>query len=129
LVALIAKVAKNNTVEHMSHRVLGNYLRTHRKRSGLSQREVAFLLGYRNKTQVSRHERARTAPPLLVAIAYEVIFQSPVSALFTQARANAKRSVETKLATFEANLKRSGKDTDARATAQKLAWLTQRRAS
>jgi transcriptional regulator with XRE-family HTH domain len=113
----------------MSHRVLGNYLRTHRRLSGLSQREVAFLLGYRNKGQVSRHERARTAPPLPIALAYEVIFQAPVSGLFAQARANVKRSVETKLAIFEAKLKRSGNDLEARTVAQKLAWLTQRRVS
>ena len=104
---------------------MGNYLRTYRKRSGLSQLDVGLLLGYRTKAQVSRHERARTQPPLVIALAYEVIFHAPVSALFAQAHANARRSVDKKLVAFEIRLNGTGRV--KRATAQKKAWLTEHR--
>lgn len=62
---------------------LENYLRTHRKRAGLAQRDVAFLLGARSGSRVSRHERFERRPTLEVALAYEAIFRTPVAELFT----------------------------------------------
>jgi hypothetical protein len=38
---------------------LENYLRAYRKKSGLTQRGLAFLLGWQNGGQVSRYERRR----------------------------------------------------------------------
>lgn len=61
---------------------LHNYLRTHRKRSGLSQDEVAFLLGCRHGTKVSRYERNAREPGLETALAYEAVFGVPVRELF-----------------------------------------------
>lgn len=61
---------------------LHNYLRTYRKRTGLSQDEVAFLLGCRHGTKVSRYERSTRQPVLETALAYEVVFGAPVNALF-----------------------------------------------
>ena len=46
---------------------LENYLRTYRKKSGLTQREVAFLLGCQNGAQVSRYEKRRRLPPPAIA--------------------------------------------------------------
>jgi transcriptional regulator with XRE-family HTH domain len=61
---------------------LENYLRTYRKRSGFSQDEVAFLLGSASGQRVSRYECRARRPTLETALAYEAIFQVPVSALF-----------------------------------------------
>ena len=61
---------------------LPNYLRTYRKRTGLSQAEVAFLLGCRGGAKVSRYERHHRRPPLHVALACEAIFRIPVAELF-----------------------------------------------
>ncbi len=66
----------------MAAHKLQNYLRTHRKRAGLSQDEVAFLLGCRSGAKVSRYERFARLPTLRSAFAYEVIFRTPVSELF-----------------------------------------------
>jgi len=106
----------------MKHQVSRNHLRRHRKRSGLSQREISVLLGYRNQWQVLRHERSETLPPLLMALAYEVIFRVPVSAIFVGIHSTALRTVEQNLAVFERNL--TGRS--ARAIAQKLKWLKER---
>jgi len=60
---------------------LKNYLYTYRKRSGLTQKDVAYLLGHYDGTQVSRHERSRQTPTLITALAYQVIFDIPVQKL------------------------------------------------
>lgn len=66
----------------MPSRKLQNYLRTHRKRSRLSQDDVAFLLGSRTGARVSRYEHFRRQPTLQTAFAYEVIFGIPAQELF-----------------------------------------------
>jgi transcriptional regulator with XRE-family HTH domain len=64
----------------MSHK-LQNYLRTYRKRAGLSQNEVAFLLGCKSGTKVSRYERLNRKPSLETAFAYEAVFGVPAKDL------------------------------------------------
>jgi transcriptional regulator with XRE-family HTH domain len=61
---------------------LPNYLRAHRKRLGLSQQQVAFLLGCRSGAKVSRYERFTREPTLRTAFACEVIFHTPARELF-----------------------------------------------
>ena len=64
---------------------LSNYLRTYRKKSALSQEEVAFLLGgigMSKGSAVSRYESFTREPTLSVALAYEVINGKPVRELF-----------------------------------------------
>jgi transcriptional regulator with XRE-family HTH domain len=63
-------------------RKLPHYLRNERKRAGLSQRDIAALLGDRTVSKVSRYERRRRLPPLRMALAYEAILGKPVSELF-----------------------------------------------
>lgn len=111
----------------MRNQVLENYLRTNRKKSGLSQRELGLLVGYKDLGQVSRHERSHTAPSLATALAYEVIFHAPVSELFPGIHANVTGVTERRLAAFEAGLqRRSAKARGANAIAQKLIWLEER---
>lgn len=112
----------------MKNQVLGNYLRAHRRKSGLSQRELGLLLGYKDEGQVSRHERSRTVPPLIAALAYEVIFRAPVSTLFPGIHVEVIRMMNGNLSAFEKELQQSsGKGRGASETAQKLIWLAQRK--
>ncbi|MCE5311430.1 MAG: helix-turn-helix transcriptional regulator [Acidobacteriales bacterium] len=62
--------------------LLTNYLRTYRKRSGLTQDEVAYLLGLVSGSKVSRYELYRRIPNLETALTYEAIFRTPVRELF-----------------------------------------------
>jgi transcriptional regulator with XRE-family HTH domain len=61
---------------------LPNYLRSNRKRLALTQDEVAFLLGTQSGAKACRYERFSREPNLRTALAYEAIFQRPVSELF-----------------------------------------------
>ncbi len=83
----------------MPSRKLPNYLRTHRKRAGLSQDEIAFLLGCRCAAKVSRYERNRRLPCARTVFAYEVIFGAPARELFagvfeTTQKETGRRAVE-----------------------------------
>lgn len=70
----------------MQHEPLPNYLRAHRRRVGLSQDEIAFLLGLESRTNVSRHETRTRIPRLDLALGYELILGVPVGELFAGAR-------------------------------------------
>lgn len=70
---------------------LQNYLRTYRRRSYLSQDEVAFLLGVATGTRVTRHEGAHRTPTMETALGYEVLFGIPMRELF----ASETQKVET----------------------------------
>jgi len=69
----------------MSSSPLTNYLRTNRNRLGLSQEEVAFLLGFKGPdkgVKVCRDEKFARVPNLQTALAYEVMYGKPVRELF-----------------------------------------------
>ena len=105
-----------------------NYVRTCRRKSGLSQRELALVLGYRDQWQVSRHERSQSRPTLRTALAYEVVFRVPTAQIFVDLLKAIEQSVEGNLAALELRLqRRSGDKRHARLTAQKLQWLAERR--
>jgi DNA-binding XRE family transcriptional regulator len=109
---------------------LVNYVRAHRKRAGLSQRELALILGYRNEGVVSRHELFRSVPPLLIALGYEVIFQTSVSDLFPGLRETVENALEGSLTEFEGTLRKKKDHAKIRqlpAMTRKLEWLNERR--
>jgi DNA-binding XRE family transcriptional regulator len=111
----------------MTHRVTQNHIRKHRKTTGLTQREISLLLGYRNQWQVSRHERADTIPPLLAALAYQVIFQIPVSIIFAPVHGTVAKTIERNLADFERALTELSTRNPSRTIARKIKWLKDRR--
>lgn len=77
----------------MATQPLPNYLRAHRKRSGLSQDDLAFLLGCRRETKVTRYERFARQPRLQTAFACAIIFRVPAEALFAGVHAEARELV------------------------------------
>jgi transcriptional regulator with XRE-family HTH domain len=103
-------------------------LRTLRKRSGLSQKELAHILGFRSGAPVSRHERIDTVPDLLTACAYEVIFRVPISKLFPELYQTVEVGIEERLAKMEDELHQSTvKGRGAVPVACKLEFLCDRK--
>jgi transcriptional regulator with XRE-family HTH domain len=76
----------------MAIQKLENYLRTYRRRAGLSQDEMAFLLGARSGTMASRYDRFKRMPGLETALAYEAIFGIPTRELFAGIYQRAERN-------------------------------------
>jgi transcriptional regulator with XRE-family HTH domain len=85
---------------------LRNYLRTHRKRADLSQRDVAYLLGVKSGAKISRYERLSREPGLRAALAYEAVFRVPTRVLFAGLYTCAERRVRRRARTL---LRRSEK--------------------
>jgi transcriptional regulator with XRE-family HTH domain len=77
----------------MALSLLSNYLRTHRKRPGLSQEEVAYLLGAQSGTKICRYERFTREPGFRTALACEAVFQLPIRRLFAGSYDQIERAV------------------------------------
>ena len=106
---------------------LASYLSSHRKRSGLSQKELGQLLGYPSEGTVSRHERLCSTPPFQVALGYEAVFRVPVSELFPGALERIRQEVEQRIARMERQLQdSSAKGREAARIARKLEWIWER---
>jgi len=73
------------------------YLRSLRSRSGLTQRELASILGLVAGATVSRHERESTLPVLLVALGYQAVFRAPIEQLFPGTFEVVQQNIEDRL--------------------------------
>jgi transcriptional regulator with XRE-family HTH domain len=75
---------------------LKTYLRSFRRRSGLTQREFAFLLGLKHGTAVSRVERLKRAPDLVWARASVLVFGTRAQELFPGLFCDVHQAVRTR---------------------------------
>lgn len=71
----------------MTHteRTVRCYLRMHRRVWGLTQRELAALMGFESPGHLSRIENGKRAPSVESALACQVLFGIPPSDMFPQA--------------------------------------------
>jgi transcriptional regulator with XRE-family HTH domain len=79
----------------------------YRRKSGLSQQEVAFLLGCQNSAKVSRYERRTRRPRLETVFACEIIFGIQASELFAGILERARRSVRRRAKRLVARMAKS----------------------
>jgi len=112
----------------MASQKLQNYLKLHRRRTGLTQGEIAYLLGFDNKGVVSRYEKRTRIPPLQTAIACEAVFGVPISELFAGMREDAKKDIQKRLLELRSRLRQAPlnearTDNGAVLRAHKLQWL------
>src|ERR1700682_3702001 len=84
-------------------RKLPHYLRIERRRAGLSQTDIAALLGIRTASKISRYERGRRLPPLKTALAYEAILGKPIAELFGGTFGSIRGEVARRARAFEAS--------------------------
>jgi transcriptional regulator with XRE-family HTH domain len=100
---------------------LPHYLKTYRKRAGLSQDELAFLFGAASGTKVSRYEQGRRKPSLETALAYRAVFDVSAKELFRgHYQAVELRTLGRKQALIRRLQKRAAADP---VVAYKVAWL------
>ena len=89
---------------------LPNYLRTFRKRSGLSQAEVAYLLGCEYGTNISRYECNSRLPNLKTVLALEIIYQIESKHLFEGFYHDTAYQVKKRAARLEQRLRKQKRD-------------------
>lgn len=124
---MVSNLDADSTDSIMVAHKLDNYLRTYRKRAGLTQREVAFLLGCETGAQISRYEKRHRLPPLRTALEFEAVFRVPVSQLFAGISEAASKRVEKRSAVLQEKLMatRGSGDNDP-ANTHKLRWFASR---
>ncbi len=106
---------------------VGTYLRFLRRRSGLSQRELARILGNITASQISRHERSAAPPTLLTAFGYQAVFKKLTPDIFPGLYHTIEAGVEERLEAFERELGNStAKGRSAVPVARQLEWLWER---
>jgi transcriptional regulator with XRE-family HTH domain len=71
-----------DTLMHMRYEPLDNYIEMHRLRTGLSQDDVAYLIGVERGASVSRYEQGIRLPDLVTALALEIVLGQPVRELY-----------------------------------------------
>jgi transcriptional regulator with XRE-family HTH domain len=59
-----------------------NNLVLYRRRMGFTQKQVSTLLRQASPRMISQYEHGRANPPLLIALALEIIYRVPVAFLF-----------------------------------------------
>jgi len=106
---------------------LHNYLRTHRKHSGLSQSEVSFLIRLKNKAELSRYERNVRVPSLRTALACQKLYGVAVSDLFAGLSDSVASDTRGRMKRLQARLQAK---VDPRSTGnrimQKFQWISHR---
>jgi transcriptional regulator with XRE-family HTH domain len=104
-----------------------NCLRRYRKRSGLGQRDVAFLLGSNDAAQVCRYEKGHCIPTLRTAFLLAATFDLSLETLFSGNRIGIESSLVSRMhklcVQLDTGLK---KHRPTAADSQKLRWLNER---
>ena len=107
----------------MTNHPLQNYLRTHRRRTGLFQEEVAALLGASSGTKVSLHENFARRPALNAAFAYEIIFNRPARELFAGDYEEVRLAVRSRAELLAKRLRDETREPRSLRVARKLELL------
>jgi transcriptional regulator with XRE-family HTH domain len=111
----------------MTFKASGAPLHTLRMRSGLTQREVAEILGLRTDVPVYRHESSRSLPDLRTALGYEIVFKAPLSALFPTLYRSLEPLIEDRIVRLKACIEdKPGKGRNAARDARKLEFFWER---
>lgn len=71
-----------------------NYLRLYRKKNGLSQKDVAYLIGYKSTNSISNYERGHKLPQLANLLKLEIIYHTPVAFLFKDHYQEFKKEIQ-----------------------------------
>lgn len=102
---------------------LDNYLRTHRKKAGLSQEEASHLVGLKNRLQFARYERYQCEPPLRVALACEQVFGVPTAQLFAGVSTKVAKRTKRRVKAFERTLSSDSEGPLLRQLQHRLQWV------
>jgi transcriptional regulator with XRE-family HTH domain len=105
----------------------GAPLRTLRMRSGLTQKELAGLLGFRTDVPVCRHETSKSIPDLQTALGYEIIFGVSLQSQFPALYRSLEPLIEERIARFKAHIEdKPGIDRRTARDARKLEFFWER---
>lgn len=69
-------------MEYEHYRGIPNAIKQYRKAKGLSQKQLATMMGFKDKTWISHWENGKAIPNLISAIKLSVFLGVPINELF-----------------------------------------------
>lgn len=91
---------------HIKH----NYLRWHRRKSSLTQEDLIFILGAKDKSVVSRWEQGDRKPDVYTLLSYHLLFGIPIETMFERQRQALAKGISDRIRERMEYLKRSRPD-------------------
>jgi transcriptional regulator with XRE-family HTH domain len=102
---------------------LPSYLRAYRKKSGLTLRDMASLLGSQTPGQFFRYEQHQHIPSIRTAFAFEAILKVPVAELFAGIRESVEKEIEERMQILIRDFEEKANHKPTTARRNKLRWL------
>ncbi len=109
----------------MTSQYLPTYLRTYRKRTGLTQSEVAYIVGV-NRSDLWQYEMSRREPSLRVLLALQILYRIPIRKLFVGLFLQCRQATLRRLRHLRTRLAATGEHKRSRLREQKLGWISMR---
>ena len=91
-------ISTREEFKHMSKELakIPNSLRLYRRKNGLSQKDIARLLGHKSSTAVSSYEQGTKSPHLLNLLKLEIINRVPVAYLYWDCYRTLRQEIRRK---------------------------------
>jgi len=93
----------------MRNRTRKNYLRTYRKKLGLNERQLAFLLGLKSSARISAMELGQAVPTARECIALRLLFAQSFEKLWPRVALGVEATTVTNIRRLIARLRRRHK--------------------
>ena len=74
-----------------------NFLRLYRKRTPLTQGDIAFLLGLSDESNISRYEKGQREPSIDVLLFYHLLFDTTIESFFEYQSGDAGNQLTIKI--------------------------------
>lgn len=100
--ASLNRKTTNGLIEMTIERPPQSHVRLLRRRAGLTQRELAFILGYRSESQISRLENGSRVPRASELLMIEMVFGVASAAVFPSLGARASAFISMRIAELRA---------------------------
>lgn len=81
-------------------------LRIHRKRTHLTQSDVAFLLNLKDNSLISRYEKGERPPTIDIILTYHLLFDSQLGSFFADHRHHIKSRIASRIKPLIVSLER-----------------------
>lgn len=103
---------------------LDSYLRTHRLRAGLSQKEIAFLFSLKSTSPISKLEKKHRMPNIEMLLAYCILFDTKPEELIPGLFRRIDQVVVNRASLLIKHLKKQGDDQNTRRKIEFLQSIT-----
>src|SRR5688572_7216879 len=77
--------------------VITDKLRSQRKQSPIMQSDIAFLLGFKDTTHISKFEKGNKSAAVDILLLYQILFDAPLLAYLNAQRGELKQHMLNKI--------------------------------